>query len=181
MVVFMLLVSRVHVFANVMCLIWTEKHGSERVKVSSNYCSILGHYIGRKILTVQTILHWIPSLISAVLYLKRIEDESKRKVHARTTKCMSFTKSLHSDKLQEPSTVPICTRLISYWAGYQLLAPHNYINKFVYPNLLPASVFQFDKNSNKSIGTHLTRRTQKQQLLPFSRSFLPSTRWIPSL
>ena len=80
------------------------------------------------------------------------------------------------------SAVPTCTRLNSYWAGYQLLVPHNYINKLHYPKLLLTSVFQFDsENSNKSIEAHLMRRTQNQQFLPFSRSFLPSTRWIPSL
>ena len=37
-------------------------------------------------------------------------------------------------------------KLYSYWAGYQLLATHNYINKYDYPTGLLASVFQIDEN-----------------------------------
>ena len=67
-------------------------------------------------------------------------------------KCMSSTKWLHNDKMQKPLTVPICTRLNSYLEeGYQLLAPDNKINKFHYPNLVLAPVFQFDENSKKSV------------------------------
>ena len=69
MLVFMLLLNRVQVLANVMCFIPTAESHKKKLKF------------------LPFILYWIPLTISAVLYLKQIQDDSKRNVHNRTTEC----------------------------------------------------------------------------------------------
>ena len=110
-----------------------------KCQVFHTYCRIT-----QELKFLPFILYWIPLTISAVLYLKQIQDDSKRKVRNRTTECGPLQNDFTLTKCKY--TIPICTRLNSYWAGYQLLATHNYINKYDYPTGLLASVFQIDEN-----------------------------------